>query len=176
AEFALAAGIVDEPALNWWVSLVLKKRDRIVSLVKRRSSRYHKHNYKFGIELPKSVDEAYAINAVTGTSFWRDAIEKEINKVCVDFNVLKDGAAPPPDHQYMQCHMIFDVKMEDFRRKAQLVAGGHMTKTPATLTYASVMSHETIRIALLLAVLNDVYIWVTDVLNAYITAPCRERI
>ncbi|KAL7484963.1 hypothetical protein ACHAW6_010619, partial [Cyclotella cf. meneghiniana] len=32
AEFALAAGIADEPAFNWWVSWVLKKRDRIISL------------------------------------------------------------------------------------------------------------------------------------------------
>eukprot|EP00804_Cyclotella_cryptica_P017681 CCRYP_017149-RB/>CCRYP_017149-RB protein AED:0.55 eAED:0.42 QI:0/0/0/0.5/0.66/0.5/4/0/308 len=33
AEFAFAAQIADEPAFNWWVSWVLKKRDRIVSLV-----------------------------------------------------------------------------------------------------------------------------------------------
>ena len=35
AEFALAAGIANEPAFNWWVSWVLKKRDRIIFLVKR---------------------------------------------------------------------------------------------------------------------------------------------
>ena len=29
AEFTLAAGIANEPAFNWWVSWVLKKRDRI---------------------------------------------------------------------------------------------------------------------------------------------------
>lgn len=74
----------------------------------------------------------------------------------VAFDVLKDGVAPPPDHQFMRCHMIFDVKMEDFRRKARLVAGGHMTKAPATITYASVVSRETVRLALLLAALNDV--------------------
>ena len=34
AEFAFAAGIADEPAFNWRVSWVLKKRDRIISLVK----------------------------------------------------------------------------------------------------------------------------------------------
>jgi hypothetical protein len=36
--------------------------------------------------------------------------------------------------------MIFHVKMEDFCCKARLVAGGHVTKAPATLTYASVVS------------------------------------
>jgi hypothetical protein len=71
--------------------------------------------------------------------------------------------------------MMFDVKMEDFCHKARLVAGGHATKAPATLTYASVMSQETMRIALLMAALNDVDIWAADVLNAYITAPCQEK-
>ena len=67
--------------------------------------------------------------------------------------------------------MIFDIKMEDFRRKARLVAGGHMAKAPATITYASVVSCETVCIALLMAALNDLNVKVGDVLNAYITAP-----
>ena len=130
AEFALAAGIADEPAFNWWVSWVLKKRDRIISLV-RRSAWYHKRTHKYGIELPKTVEEAYAIDKATGTTFWRDAIELEMKNVRVAFDVLPDGVAPPSDHQYMKCHMIFDVKMEDFRRKARLVAGGTYDKSPS---------------------------------------------
>ncbi len=58
--------------------------------------------------------------------------------------------------------------MEDFRRKARLVAGGRMTKAPATITYASVFSRETVRITLLMAALNDLNVKVGDVLNAYI--------
>ena len=72
--------------------------------------------------------------------------------------------------------MIFDVKMEDFRRKARLVAGGHMTQAPAAVTYASVVSRETVRIALTVAALNEVEVKCGDVENAYITAPCSERI
>ncbi|KAL7474089.1 hypothetical protein ACHAW6_000082 [Cyclotella cf. meneghiniana] len=68
AGFALATGIADEPAFNWWVAWVLKKRDQIISLVKRRSTRYHKRTHKFGIELPKIVDEAYMIDKATGTT------------------------------------------------------------------------------------------------------------
>jgi hypothetical protein len=94
-----------------------------------------------------------------------------MKNVHVAFDVLADGVVPQTDHQYIRCHMIFDIKMEDFRRKARLVARGHVTKAPATLTYASVVSRETIRIALLLAVLTDIGIWDTDVLNAYI--PCH---
>ena len=59
--------------------------------------------------------------------------------------------------------MIFDVKREDFRRKAQLMAGGHTTAAPATITYASVVSRETVRISLLLAALNDVEVKTVDI-------------
>ena len=31
--------------------------------------------------------------------------------------------------------MIFDVKLDGFKRKARLVAGGHMTDAPAVLTF-----------------------------------------
>jgi hypothetical protein len=72
--------------------------------------------------------------------------------------------------------MVFNVKMEDFKRKAPLVAGGHKTKAPATITYASVVSQETVRIALMLAALNDLQVKVGDVLNAYITAPVKEKV
>ena len=44
--------------------------------------------------------------------------------------------------------------LEDFRRKARYVAGGHMTEAPATLTYASVVSRESVRIALTMAALH----------------------
>jgi hypothetical protein len=72
--------------------------------------------------------------------------------------------------------MIFDVKMEDFRQKARLVAGGHRTKAPATITYASVVSRETVHLALTIASLNDLEVKLGDVLNAYITAPVKEKV
>ncbi len=72
--------------------------------------------------------------------------------------------------------MIFDIKMEDFRRKARLVAGGHLTKAPATITYASVVSHKTVRIVHMLAALNYLEVKAGNVLNAYIMAPVAEKI
>ena len=51
-----------------------------------------------------------------------------------------------------------------------------MTEAPAAITYASVVSRETVRIALTLAALNDLEVKVGDVMNAYITAPCSENI
>ncbi len=51
-----------------------------------------------------------------------------------------------------------------------------MTKAPATITYVSVVSCETVHIALMLAALNDLKVKAGDVLNAYITALVAEKI
>lgn len=51
-----------------------------------------------------------------------------------------------------------------------------MTDAPATLTYASVVSRESVRIALTLAALNDLEVKAGDIENAYLTAPAAERI
>jgi hypothetical protein len=72
--------------------------------------------------------------------------------------------------------MIFDLKMEDFRHKARFVAGGHTIDAPHVMTYASVVSIESVRIALALAALNDLDVMMGDIDNAYLTAPITENI
>src|SRR4029079_6717373 len=111
-----------------------------------------------------------------GNTLWHTAIAKEMTAVRIAFKILGDGQEPQPGHQFMACHMIFDVKLDGFRRKARLVAGGHMTEAPAVLTYSSVVSRESVRIALMLAALNDLEVKGSDVQNAYLTAPCDEKI
>ena len=78
AEYAKANRIAEEPAFAWWVNDVIRRRNRIIAKVK---SRYWKTTHKFGIELPHSVEEAFAIDKRNGNSFWRDAIEKEMSKI-----------------------------------------------------------------------------------------------
>ena len=72
--------------------------------------------------------------------------------------------------------MIYTVKMEDFRRKVRLVAGGHMTEPPKCLTYSSVVARDTVRIALTMAALNELEVKMGDVKNAYVSAPTSEKI
>ena len=62
--------------------------------------------------------------------------------------------------------MIFDVKMEYFRRKDRLVVGGHVMEPPAIITYASVVSRETMKIDLKLSSLNDLPVKVADIRNS----------
>ncbi len=58
--------------------------------------------------------------------------------------------------------MIFDVKMEDFCQKVWLVAGGHMMDVPPTVTYACVVSHETLCIALTMTAFNVLQVMTAD--------------
>ena len=96
--------------------------------------------------------------------------------VKVAFRLVDDGIRALQDYQFVKCHMIYDVKMEGFRRKAKLVAGGHMTTAPSAVTYASVVSRKSVRIALTLAALNDFEVKCGNVLNAYLTAPVKEKV
>ena len=92
------------------------------------------------------------------------------------FEVLPDRKSVPIGHQFVQCHMVFDVKMEDFRCNARHVAGGHMPEVPATITYASVVSRETVGIALMIFTINDLEVRLGDILNACVQAPVKEKV
>ena len=72
--------------------------------------------------------------------------------------------------------MIFDAKMEYFRRKARLVVGVHVMEPPATIPYVIVVLRDKVRIAMILAALNDLPVKVADIHNAYITAHATENI
>ena len=155
AEFAVTQEIDHEPAFNWWVKHVLKKRDRIVASIKKWQTRYIKKNHKFGMELPKNMEQALAPDAKNGNTLLADAVSKEMEKVRVAFEVLPDRKPVPIGSQFVQCHVVFDNKMDDFRCKARLVAVGSIPKAPATITYASIVSTDTVRIAFMVAALND---------------------
>ena len=92
------------------------------------------------------------------------------------FKKLDNGEIVPIRYQQVNFHMIFDFNMEDFRRKARLVAVGHGTDPSATITYASVVSGNTVRFSLMLAYFNYFPVKVSYIQNAYITAPVTEKI
>ena len=73
--------------------------------------------------------------------------------------------------------MIFDIKLdENLCRKARLVSGGHTTTAPASIMYSSVVSRDSVVIALTISALNGLYILACDIQNSYVTSKCREII
>ena len=135
------------------------------------------------MKLPHSVKEALQFDKETGADFLWKAIQKETGKVEVALEF--DESATPDQvqsdkslyvgYQEIECHMIFDVKM-DLTRKARFIAGDHLTKTPASITYSSVVNRDSIRLAFLIAALNDLDIMACNVGNAYLNAPCHEKV
>ena len=172
AEYARSMNIHTKPAFNWWVHHTLRRKSRLISKVK---SLYHKNNLKFGVVVPQSIKEALHLDKVNNNSHWRDAIKKEMTNVKIAFRFLDKNGRPPPGYKQIRCHIIFDVKM-DLTHKARFVAGGHLTDPPTSMTYASVVSRETVRIAFLLAALNDLEILAGDIGNAYLNATTNEKI
>ena len=71
--------------------------------------------------------------------------------------------------------MVIDTKVEDFRYKARFVARSHMTKAPATITNVSVVTRETIRIALMITTLNP-ELNLVSILNAYVQVQLTEKV
>ena len=72
--------------------------------------------------------------------------------------------------------MIFDANMEDSRRKAMMVFGGHMTDIPPTITSASIVYRKTVSIALTMAAPHYMSVRTVDITKAYIKAPCGENV
>jgi hypothetical protein len=57
------------------------------------------------------VQEALAIDRRTGTTFWRDAIAKEMKNFMVAFEFQCDDKVPI-GYKQIPCHMIFDIYVE----------------------------------------------------------------
>ena len=64
----------------------------------------------------------------------------------------------------------------DFTRKARFVANGSTTEAPVALCYSSVVSRDSVRLAFLIAALNELEVFACDIGNAYLNAPCQEKI
>jgi hypothetical protein len=74
--------------------------------------KHHKKDFKFGIELPRSIQTALEIDKETGTTFWADAVAKEMKHICPAFNILGKGANATPGSKSIRCHMNFEIKMD----------------------------------------------------------------
>jgi hypothetical protein len=172
AEYAVANKLEYHPAFAWWVPFTLKKRERFISMAKARKV---KKDLKFGIEVPTMVERALAIDKEMNTDYWAKAIEKEMLHVFPAFKILDEGERAPLMSKYIRCHMIFDLEL-DLSRKACFVTGGHMTDPPASLTYSSMVSRDSVRLAFLIAALNNISLLSADIGNTYLNAETKEKV
>ena len=81
AEFSIVHGIDHKPAFNCWVKQNSCQHQKAANLI------YLKKSHKFGIELPKTMEQTLALDAKNGNTLWADAIFKERENVRVVFEV-----------------------------------------------------------------------------------------
>ena len=134
AEYVVHCRISGDPAFSWWIRHVMVRRNRIIGKLK---SKYWVRTHKFGVKIPKSVQESKAFDEEKGNTLWWDGICKEMKNIRPDFEVREKYISElPPGYQNITCHMIFDVKIgKNFRRKARFFADGNNTKTPGAMPY-----------------------------------------
>ena len=143
----------------------------------RRQNKNDAVRYKFGIRIPRSVKEAYALDAANGNTYWADAMKAEIdqlNEYSVYHSIGKN-ARPPPGYQQIPLRMVFDVK-QSLKRKARLVARGDKTSPPDDSVYSGVASLRSLRIVVFLAELNGLKVTGGDIGNAYLEAYTKEKV
>jgi hypothetical protein len=171
--YAVDQGLSDEPAFSWWIPFVLKKQKRILRKVK---SKYWARTHKYGVRVPKNIKEAMEIDKENGNTLWMDAVRLEMSNVRVAFEEYDGDPNTLVGYTQITGHLVFDVKLgENFRRKARYCADGHKTGAPASVTYSTVVSRDSVRILLTIAALNDLRVLGADVQNAFLTAPNKEK-
>ena len=107
AEYARLNHIDNEPAFTWWVPYTLKKRSAIINNVK---SKYWQRTHKYGIRIPKTIQEALAIDKENNNSFWHDAIKQEMPKIINALEEFDGTIQELLDDKYKKItgHMMFD--------------------------------------------------------------------
>ena len=75
---------------------------------------------------------------------------KEVKTALPALRILEPDEAVPPGYTQIDLMTVFDVKM-DLTRKARICARGDQTDPPVSVTYASVVTRESIRLDILSA-------------------------
>ena len=101
-------------------------------------------------------------------------LEREKNSR-IFFNLLDKDNHDPVGYKEIIFHLIINVKM-DLTRKDRYVSRWHITNPPSSTTYVSVVSHDSVRLAFLIAAFNDLDILAGDIHNACLNASTKEKV
>jgi len=179
AEYAKSKDLLKQSMWKWAKRYVKNdkkfKRMKRLIMASKRAARGIK--YKFGVQVPRSIMEAYKLDERNGNNKWADAIKRETDMLQLYecFDVQPEGAQPPQGYQRIPLIWVFDVKF-DGRHRARCVAGGHMTSDLEDDMYSGVVNLETVRIAFVAAALMELQVIAADIGSAYLNAFTSEKV
>ena len=125
AQYAQENGLDKEDGFSHWVSNTLKKSNRLIGKIKSRLTK----SQKYGVDVPRSVKEALEFDRSSGTSYWAQAIQKELKNLEVGFDVFPEGESAPQEYQFILCQFILDVKFDGTRNKEISTYGAEFCAT-----------------------------------------------
>ena len=110
------------------------------------TARLKKMIYKYGVEIPRSIEHAREIdkrNKRNKNTLWIDALKMEMDNVEVAFDIEEDGTPIPIGYKEASGHLVWDVKI-DFTRKACCIKDGHKSDDPEGSNFAGVATRNCI--------------------------------
>ena len=133
--------------------------------------------FHYGVQVPRTVEQALALDKANGNNLWKEAIDKEMTALrdlkCFEFR--DKGDIPGDEYQKTRLMMIFDVK-NDLRRKARLVAQGQLVDILDHVVYSSCVKAISVRLLCVIAHKNKLDIKCGDIGNAFVNAYTAEKI
>ena len=131
---------------------------------------------KFGVEIPGTFEEAVSIDEKNGNSLWQNSIKKEMtNNSRINFKLLEKHGKPPVGYTEITCHLLFEINL-DMTRKAWYTEGVHIMDVTTHTTHPSFVSCDTVRIELIMNVLNRLDILAEYIHNSFLKSPTQEKI
>ena len=134
--------------------------------------------FKYGIQVSRTVKQAYELDEKNGNNFWRDAIDLEMSTLydlkCFEFK--EKGFIPDSPYQMTNLRIIFDVKADTLRSKARLVAGGHLIDPLDHQVCSSTVKGISVRILHVIAHSQNLKALCGDISNAFVTATTPEQV
>ena len=161
-----------------WAKKIKVDATKLIRMCKRVCKvKRNEPRYMFGVKVPHNHKQSLEFDKENGNNLWEEATKKELDQI-IDYNtfkILEAGSQPPKDHTYVSLTLLYVVK-HDGRRKARLVAGGHLTDPATEDVYSSVVGPEGIRLVTFLADDNSLDLLSGDVGNAFLYGKTREKI
>ena len=177
AEYAYAHDLLDVPGWKRFRTYAknMKKLKRIVKQTRIQSMR-NAPQILYGVKIPRNYYEALQFDRDNGNTLWADATKTEMDQI-YEYKTVRSvghGHSAPNGYDKIRCHLVYTCKA-DGRRKARLVASGHLAPNRNDSYYSSVVSFRGMRMVMFIAELNGLKLEAGDVGNAYLESYAREK-
>jgi hypothetical protein len=93
AKYALDKNLLGQHGWSW-AKKIIKNDKKYLQMARLMASQKKSGNrYKFGVQVPRSVKQAYEMDRINGNNLWAEAMKKEINQLMEydTFHVLDSG-------------------------------------------------------------------------------------